>query len=100
MHARTKAVAIKPAIREKVEKRDNYACIFCGSPNARGEAHFINRSKGGLGIEENILTVCRNCHHQLDNGQAIKLYRSHAEKYLKSKYPNWNREKLIYNKLK
>lgn len=97
MHKRTKAVAITPAVRQAVEQRDNGQCIFCGRPG-RGEAHFINRSQGGLGVEENILTVCRECHNQMDNGQAIKLYRDKAEQYLKSKYPNWNKSQLVYDK--
>lgn len=95
---RTKACEIPREVREAVEKRDNHCCIFCGSPEARGEAHFVNRSQGGLGIEENIVTVCRNCHREMDNGLNTKLYRSIAEEYLKSKYPNWNKSKLVFNK--
>lgn len=97
MHRRTKAVAIKPEVRARVEERDNYCCIFCGRAG-RGEAHFINRSQGGLGIEENLLTVCRDCHIQMDNGQATKLYRAKAEQYLKSIYPDWDKSKLVFNK--
>ena len=94
---RTKAVAISPETRAKVEERDGYCCIFCGK-RGRGEAHLINRSQGGLGIEQNIVTVCRECHLQMDNGQATKLYRDKAEAYLKSIYPDWDRSKLVYNK--
>lgn len=94
---RTKAVAISPQVRAKVEERDNYSCIFCGKPG-RGEAHFINRSQGGLGIEQNIVTVCRYCHSQMDNGQATKLYRAKAEAYLRAKYPEWDRSALVYKK--
>ena len=98
MHKRTKAVAIPPAVREAVEKRDGYRCIFCGSGNARGEAHYVNRSQGGLGIEQNIVTVCRNCHREMDNGKNIEFFRDIAKAYLKSKYPGWDEKKLIYNK--
>ena len=97
MHKRTKAVAITPEVRQEVEERDGGRCIFCNAPG-RGEAHFINRSQGGLGIPENIVTVCRYCHAQMDNGQATKLYRARAEEYLKSKYPTWDKSKLVYNK--
>lgn len=100
MHERTKAVAIKPAVRRKVEARDNYCCIFCGSPHARGEAHFINRSQGGLGIEENLVTVCRACHAQMDDGQARTIYRNFAESYLKTLYPDWDKAKLVFDKHK
>lgn len=94
---RTKAVAITPEVRARVEERDNYSCIFCGR-SGRGEAHLINRSQGGLGVEENIVTVCRPCHFQMDNGQATKLYREKAEAYLKSLYPDWDKSALIYKK--
>lgn len=100
MHKRTKAVAIPPKVKEEVEQRDNHCCIFCGSPNARGEAHFIARSQGGLGIAKNLITCCRTCHSQMDNGQATKLYREKAKAYLMSKYPDWNEEELIYHKWK
>ena len=97
MQKRTKAVAITPKVRAIVEERDNYSCIFCGKPG-RGEAHYIARSHGGLGIEQNILTVCRLCHDQMDNGQATRLYRKRAEEYLKSKYPGWDVSDLLYKK--
>ena len=97
MHKRTKAVAITPEVRQAVEERDGHCCIFCGRPG-RGEAHLVNRSQGGLGIPENILTVCRTCHAAMDNGQATQLYRMKAEEYLKSKYPEWDRSKLVYDK--
>lgn len=97
MHKRTKAVAITPQVRQRVEERDNYCCIFCGQPG-RGEAHLVNRSQGGLGIEENIVTVCRACHFQMDNGFNTKLYREKAERYLMEKYPQWDKSKLVYKK--
>lgn len=95
---RTKACEISPKVREEVEKRDGHRCIFCGSSDARGEAHYVNRSQGGLGIPENILTVCSACHREMDNGMNIKKYRDIAKIYLKSKYPEWDKSKLIYDK--
>lgn len=54
---------------------------------------------GGLGVEENIVTLCRECHYKEDFGQDTKLYEQRIEDYLKSKYGlNWNKEKLIYKK--
>lgn len=97
-HKRTKAVAIPPKIRQEVEERDHHCCIFCGSTNARGEAHYINRSQGGLGIPKNLITVCPEHHRQMDNGQATKLYRQKAKEYLMSIYPDWNEKDLIYDK--
>lgn len=94
---RTKALAIKPKTKAAVEKRDGGSCIFCGMPG-RGEAHFIARSQGGLGVEENLLTVCRPCHDKLDNSTNRKNMIAKAEKYLKSRYPYWDRSLLIYKK--
>ena len=98
MHARTKAVAITPKVRAAVEERDGHKCIFCGSYEARGEAHYINRSQGGLGVEQNIVTTCRICHGEMDNGKNTKLYREIAREYLKSQYPDWDESKLVYDK--
>ena len=95
---RTKATDISPKVRQEVEERDHHVCIFCGSPNARGEMHYIRRSQGGLGIPKNILTGCRECHRQFDEGQAKALYREKAKQYLMSIYPDWNEKDLVYNK--
>lgn len=54
----------------------------------------------GLGIEENIFTACKKCHDRQDNGLNTEKYDKEAEDYLKSKYPNWNKENLIYKKYK
>lgn len=94
---RTKAVAITPKVRQAVEERDHYCCIFCGQ-RGRGEGHLISRAQGGLGVEENIITVCRPCHNEMDNGLLTQIYREKAESYLKSIYPDWDREKYIYKK--
>lgn len=94
---RTKACEITPEVRKFVEDRDGGCCIFCGRRGI-GEAHFINRSQGGLGIPENIVTVCRPCHHQMDNGLFTQVFRQKAEDYLKSQYPYWDRDKLVYHK--
>lgn len=64
----------------------------------KGEAHFIPRSHGGLGIEQNLLTVCRPCHDLLDNSTKRKEMLQAAEQYLRSIYPGWDKESLIYKK--
>ena len=94
---RSKACDISKKVKEIVFKRDNGLCIFCGRqgiPNA----HFIPRSAGGLGIEENIFTACIICHNEQDNGKNTKKHDKIAEAYLKSKYKNWNKKDLIYDK--
>ena len=62
--------------------------------------HILLREvNGGLGIPENIVTLCPECHYNEDFGQDTKLYEQHIENYLKLIYgANWNKEKLIYKK--
>ena len=97
MHKETKAKSISPEVKRAVYERDNGECIFCHAP---GEpvAHFISRGQGGLGVEENILTVCHKCHRRLDQSERRVHYKALAAIYLKSKYPKWNPKKLIYRK--
>ena len=97
MNKRTRACAITPKVKKAVEKRDGECCIFCGK-RGKGEAHFIPRSHGGLGIEQNLLTVCRPCHDRLDNSTDRKEMLKIAEQYLRSRYQGWNKESLIYKK--
>ena len=95
---RTKACEISPKVRKEVEERDKHRCIFCHSPTCRGEAHFIGRAQGGLGVPKNILTVCPYCHREMDNGLNTKEYREFALRYLKSIYPDWDEKDVVYDK--
>ena len=100
-HKQTKKTEIPKKVKMIVWNRDMHKCIFCGKlvPWNYANAHFIPRSAGGLGIEENIFTACEDCHREQDNGLNTKLYTDKAEKYLKACYgENWNIEKLIYKK--
>lgn len=97
MSKRSKACDISPKVRRIVNERDGGICIICGQsgiPNA----HFIGRAQCGLGIEENIVTLCPTCHHLFDNGGKREEYGAQIESYLKSKYPLWDKSKLIYDK--
>ena len=97
MHKETKATAIPPEVKKAVALRDGNRCIFCqrwGAP----EAHIVRRSKGGLGIEENIVCACRECHRAMDEGRDRQYYQAKAEQYMKSHYPNWDRKNLTYRK--
>ena len=61
---RTKALMITKDTKLQVWERDNHRCIFCGRYVEWNYAnsHFIKRSQGGLGIPENIMTNCQECH--------------------------------------
>lgn len=96
-HKRTKACAISKKTKERVYQRDMGACIFCGAPGLP-EAHVIPRSHGGLGIEQNIVTVCRPCHDKLDNSTQRQQMLQKAAEHLMRFYPDWNKQDLIYDK--
>lgn len=96
---RAKACAISAKTKKVVCERDDGLCVVCGKPGLP-EAHYIPRSRGGLGIEQNIITLCRSCHRQFDSGEAWQKEEIGAKlkKYLESKYPDWDEEDLIYKK--
>lgn len=93
---RAKAVDIPHSVRLKVLERDRF-CVYCGRPGIPN-AHYIPRSQNGLGIEENILTLCFDCHRRYDQTTERPKMREFFKEYLKSKYSDWNEEKLIYKK--
>lgn len=103
---RSKATDIPMSVKKRVWERDNGRCIVCGnSTNVMPNAHYLPRSKGGLGIEENIVTLCtlltpNKCHHKFDNGSRVERekIKKIIETYLKTKYPNWNEEIIKYKK--
>ena len=95
---RTKACDITKGVKDRVWERDNQRCIRCGTNRAMPNAHFIPRSKGGLGVEENIVTLCLACHEAYDHTTERKAIGYFIEEYLKEKYPEWDKSKLIYNK--
>lgn len=100
-HKQTKKTDIPKKVKIAVWNRDNYRCIFCNEQVEwnYANAHFIPRSAGGLGIEENIFTACENCHREQDNGLNTIEYTLEAEEYLRAYYgSNWTKEKLIYKK--
>lgn len=98
---RSRACEISQKVKEIVWNRDNHRCISCGKwvPMACANAHFIKRSQGGLGIPENIVTLCPRCHYEEDFGKDSKVYYHSIENYLKRIYgEKWDKAKLIYRK--
>lgn len=98
MRKQTKACSIPKRVKEIVWERDGGVCAVCGSPNAAPVAHYIARSQGGLGIPENIVTLCPDCHRAYDQSDSRQWYRAVLRRYLKSKYPDWDERKLVYRK--
>ena len=97
MHRRTKALQIPMKVKKKVYDRDKGKCVWCGKPGDP-VVHFIAKSHGGLGIEENIVCGCARCHYNYDQTDQREKYREIARKHLKSKYPEWDESKLYYKK--
>ena len=95
---RSKATDIPRKVKEKVWERDNGRCIICHSPYAMPNAHYIRRSQGGLGIEQNVVTLCLNCHNRFDNGDKRKEFGDIIREYLKTQYPGWDEKTLVYRK--
>ena len=97
MHTRTRACAIPKEVKLIVYERDHERCIFCGAPGLP-EAHVIPRSHGGLGVPQNIITVCRSCHDKLDNSTDRQQMLDVAVAYLGSYYPDISQTDVIYHK--
>jgi hypothetical protein len=105
---RTKSLEIPQEVKKAVAERDSIdghpCCIWCGKPApttnplAFSNAHFVSRGQGGLGIEENILTLCWECHLKFDQSTSRQKMKAVFSEYLKTKYSDWNEDKLIYRK--
>lgn len=108
MNKRTKALGITIAVKEAVADRDSFdgwpCCLLCGTPAPPNDslafscAHFINRAQGGLGREDNILTLCPKCHRRYDQTTDRAKLKPFFRRYLMERYPNWNEEDLVYKK--
>jgi hypothetical protein len=95
---RSKACDISVATKRKVWERDGQRCIICGNHNAIPNAHFIPRSKGGLGIEKNVVTLCQQCHFKFDQTDERLYIYAYIMNYLQKIYDYWSIDELIYKK--
>ena len=96
-HKETKATSISHEVKIKVYQRDKGRCIICGRPGLP-EAHYLRRSQGGLGIEQNIVTLCRECHREFDEGKKHREYKEIIKDYLEGFYPDFNDYDRLYHK--
>lgn len=96
---RSKACDITQKVKQIVYERDGGLCVICHNPGMPN-AHYIRRSQGGLGIEQNVVTLCMKCHNDFDNGRYREQIGTVLREYLLGCYPDWNEEDLIYNKWK
>lgn len=95
---RTKACDIPMKVKKIVWERDKQSCILCGRRDALPSCHYIPRSQNGLGIEQNIVTLCWRCHQEYDNSAKRQRLKEYLKQYLQSKYKDWSEEDLVYRK--
>ena len=96
-HKKSRATDIPAKTRKIVSERDNGQCIICGNWG-RPNAHYISRNDGGLGIPENIVSLCDRCHHEYDHGDTPEIYEKKIRTYLENYYENWSSINLVYDK--
>ena len=94
----SKACDISPKVRKEVLERDGYKCICCEDTDSLQIAHYIPRSRLGLGIPQNLGVMCIRCHGEFDNGNFHKEIQKHFREYLQAFYEGWNEKDLIYSK--
>ena len=99
---RTRELDVSPKVRAIVYERDSFGyppfpcCVTCGKTGKQTMSHFIKRSQGGLGIEENLINQCIECHQKMEMGDKDLLRQT--EEYLQEKYPDWEKSKLVYER--
>ena len=70
--------------RSAILHRDNYTCQCCGKKNCRLEVHHIKfRSNGGTDDEENLITLCKECHDGVHAGTVVLNKKPKKSKNLK-----------------
>ena len=97
---RTKLTQIPKIVKERVSERDKGCCVLCGRwvGIEYANAHIVPRSRGGLGIERNIITLCQSCHYAFDQTPNRPKHYQTIEAYIKRHYPDWKREDNIFKK--
>ena len=70
--------------RSAILHRDNYTCQCCGKKNCRVEVHHIKfRGNGGTDDEENLITLCEDCHKGVHAGIIVLNKKPKKSKNLK-----------------
>lgn len=100
MNKRSKACSFGYYAKLNIRERDNHQCVMCGDTNPYHltYAHYISRANGGLGIEENGVLLCMECHRETDQSIKRKSNLAIIREYLKKWYPYWSEDELKYRK--
>lgn len=97
MHRQTKYTGIPPKVKKQVLERDG-RCVLCGANDGQPDAHIVARSHGGLGVAENIVTLCPRCHYRYDQTAERHMIRAQLEEYITTIYPDWTEDAVTYHK--
>lgn len=91
---------------QAVRSRDVFdewpCCIACGKPSKdpQGKSleihHVVPRGIGGMGIEQNLVLLCHECHSKVTDGD--ESIHERCKEYLQSRYENWNESDQIYKR--
>ena len=77
------------AISKVVKRRDKHTCQSCGLTVGLSVHHILPRDEGGVDMPDNLITLCDNCHNEVedmglrDKWQIVDLKRK--RKYIKGK---------------
>jgi 5-methylcytosine-specific restriction endonuclease McrA len=55
-------------LRDRVLRRDGWRCQFCGSKTNLEVHHQTFRSHSGDDSEDNLITLCTDCHSSIHTG--------------------------------
>lgn len=83
---------IQPGVPGKVHERDGGCCIYCGSHEGLHLHHYVSRGRGGMGIEQNLVTLCWKCHRRLHDGDTF--IKNFCRDYLQEHYEGWEENQL------
>ena len=94
----TEETGISKRIRERIVERDNGRCVLCWSGYGVQIAHVVPRSRGGRGIETNLVLLCAICHDRYDHTVRRPEMREQIVEYLTDIYGEWEERDQIYHK--
>ena len=55
-------------VQRRGRERDRNTCQICGSTNHAEGHHLVDYAFGGAANEDNIITLCHECHKNVHNG--------------------------------
>lgn len=82
--------------RKAVLHRDNYTCQCCGKKNCQLQTHhIIFRSCGGSDNENNMITLCKECHKGVHDGTVVLNKKPRAKRLKHTTHMSIIRSRLL-----